>query len=206
MHHGIKGQEWGERNGPPYPLSKKDHMQVIASSKSEAKALNKKARDDRRIARANIKAVKRAKKAEIKRQKSEQKLAETQKKIEEERAKRDERFKNEKKATGIESLTNEELIQRTNRLKLEAEYKRQMESARGKKQGIIAGALRDAAQTALKTAATAALVFAGKQALAKALGAKPEWKGSGPDGKDDAKAMYKEIFGGGGGGGNKKKR
>ena len=20
MHHGIKGQRWGKRNGPPYPL------------------------------------------------------------------------------------------------------------------------------------------------------------------------------------------
>ena len=24
-HHGIKGQEWGVRNGPPYPLDKDDY-------------------------------------------------------------------------------------------------------------------------------------------------------------------------------------
>ena len=24
-HHGIEGQEWGERNGPPYPLDPEDH-------------------------------------------------------------------------------------------------------------------------------------------------------------------------------------
>lgn len=24
-HHGIKGQRWGERNGPPYPLDREDH-------------------------------------------------------------------------------------------------------------------------------------------------------------------------------------
>lgn len=24
-HHGILGQKWGERNGPPYPLDVKDH-------------------------------------------------------------------------------------------------------------------------------------------------------------------------------------
>ena len=24
-HHGIKGQQWGKRNGPPYPLSAEDH-------------------------------------------------------------------------------------------------------------------------------------------------------------------------------------
>lgn len=31
-HHGIKGQQWGKRNGPPYPLDDKDH------SASEKKA------------------------------------------------------------------------------------------------------------------------------------------------------------------------
>lgn len=24
-HHGIKGQQWGKRNGPPYPLDEEDH-------------------------------------------------------------------------------------------------------------------------------------------------------------------------------------
>ena len=32
FHHGIKGQEWGERNGPPYPLDQQEH------SKKEQKA------------------------------------------------------------------------------------------------------------------------------------------------------------------------
>lgn len=32
VHHGIKGQKWGKRNGPPYPLSPGDH------SKSEKDA------------------------------------------------------------------------------------------------------------------------------------------------------------------------
>lgn len=31
-HHGIKGQQWGQRNGPPYPLAYEDH------SKSEKKS------------------------------------------------------------------------------------------------------------------------------------------------------------------------
>lgn len=26
-HHGIKGQKWGDRNGPPYPLSPEDHSE-----------------------------------------------------------------------------------------------------------------------------------------------------------------------------------
>lgn len=31
-HHGILGQKWGDRNGPPYPLGSGEH------SKSEVKA------------------------------------------------------------------------------------------------------------------------------------------------------------------------
>lgn len=33
-HHGIKGQKWGKRNGPPYPLTPEDH------SAAEKKAMN----------------------------------------------------------------------------------------------------------------------------------------------------------------------
>lgn len=29
QHHGIKGQRWGVTNGPPYPLSLKEHMAVL---------------------------------------------------------------------------------------------------------------------------------------------------------------------------------
>lgn len=25
QHHGIKGQKWGDKNGPPYPLDEEDH-------------------------------------------------------------------------------------------------------------------------------------------------------------------------------------
>ena len=32
IHHGVKGQKWGEKNGPPYPLDASDH------SASEKKA------------------------------------------------------------------------------------------------------------------------------------------------------------------------
>ena len=33
VHHGIKGQSWGVRNGPPYPLGIKIHRKVIAKAK-----------------------------------------------------------------------------------------------------------------------------------------------------------------------------
>lgn len=29
VHHGIKGQRWGKRNGPPYPLSDTEHNKVV---------------------------------------------------------------------------------------------------------------------------------------------------------------------------------
>lgn len=29
FHHGIKGQKWGKRNGPPYPLDEETHERVI---------------------------------------------------------------------------------------------------------------------------------------------------------------------------------
>ena len=29
-HHGISGQRWGVRNGPPYPLDQKTHNQVVS--------------------------------------------------------------------------------------------------------------------------------------------------------------------------------
>lgn len=32
-HHGILGQKWGVRNGPPYPLDSEDHDRVIAGRK-----------------------------------------------------------------------------------------------------------------------------------------------------------------------------
>lgn len=36
-HHGIKGMQWGVRNGPPYPLDTKTHNQVVSESGSVKK-------------------------------------------------------------------------------------------------------------------------------------------------------------------------
>lgn len=49
-HHGIKGQKWGDKNGPPYPLDYEDHSaeqkrknpkSVIGNYTEEAKAKEK---------------------------------------------------------------------------------------------------------------------------------------------------------------------
>ena len=32
-HHGIKGQKWGKKNGPPYPLDSKTEVRVKSKAK-----------------------------------------------------------------------------------------------------------------------------------------------------------------------------
>lgn len=51
QHHGIKGQKWGDRNGPPYPLDADDH------SSAEKKHLS---RSEKKEEKAERKAVKQA--------------------------------------------------------------------------------------------------------------------------------------------------
>lgn len=36
-HHGIDGQRWGVRHGPPYPLDRADHNKVVEKSKKASK-------------------------------------------------------------------------------------------------------------------------------------------------------------------------
>ena len=48
LHHGIRGQKWGKRNGPPYPLDTEDH------SASEKKAGWRKSLDKKDKTRDNM--------------------------------------------------------------------------------------------------------------------------------------------------------
>lgn len=41
-HHGIKGQKWGDKNGPPYPLSASSHS--LSEKKEGTKGWTKKAK------------------------------------------------------------------------------------------------------------------------------------------------------------------
>lgn len=47
-HHGIKGQKWGERNGPPYPLDSNKSGKTSGSKNSEAKQKRKEIFKNRR--------------------------------------------------------------------------------------------------------------------------------------------------------------
>lgn len=34
-HHGIKGQQWGKQNGPPYPLRETVHDKIVKNAKTD---------------------------------------------------------------------------------------------------------------------------------------------------------------------------
>lgn len=44
-HHGILGQKWGKKNGPPYPLDGDSHSR---SEKAEEEKLKEKRKDDKK--------------------------------------------------------------------------------------------------------------------------------------------------------------
>lgn len=44
-HHGIIGQKWGDRNGPPYPLDKKNYNAAEKRALKKSKKLNSDAED-----------------------------------------------------------------------------------------------------------------------------------------------------------------
>lgn len=51
-HHGIKGQKWGEQNGPPYPLSNKIHNMIVrGKQKRAAKRREKILHDPRKLSK-----------------------------------------------------------------------------------------------------------------------------------------------------------
>ena len=53
-HHGIKGQKWGDRNGPPYPLDVNDHS-ALERKKGWRTSLSKSASDTKRgLAKATL--------------------------------------------------------------------------------------------------------------------------------------------------------
>ena len=37
FHHGIDGQKWGVRHGPPYPLDREDHNEIVERSQDATK-------------------------------------------------------------------------------------------------------------------------------------------------------------------------
>lgn len=61
-HHGIKGQEWGERNGPPYPLAPATSAAVKKSAVKKKKGFFERRRDKKKMKK--LRDVKEQKKIE----------------------------------------------------------------------------------------------------------------------------------------------
>lgn len=58
-HHGIDGQKWGVRNGPPYPLERKSRREINAEKKNNRlvgneNRLNLSTRDKAKILKSNM--------------------------------------------------------------------------------------------------------------------------------------------------------
>lgn len=203
MHHGIVGQRKGVRNGPPYPLDKKEHMQVISSSKNKKRASGGDPKEAKRVKKEQKKAwkvkvkeqkkfnknMKKLQKKEKSRKKNEERVERQLKKRELEIRERENKFRKGNENVG--KLTDAEIQERINRLNLESVYRQKLNEARGKQQvkkhdSFVKNAIKKSASTALTAAGTAAFVYAGKSIVSRMLD---------PDMTDkEKKGFKKDLF------------
>lgn len=122
-HHGIAGQKWGVRHGPPYPLvnaAKTIHYNV-GKMTDKTKEAYRQHKERRQASQAQKQAVKIQKKEEADANRAQAK---------EQKAKRDTNIaeagpkKFVKSKQRISDMSSEELQARINRLKLEQEYRK----------------------------------------------------------------------------------
>lgn len=78
-HHGIKGQKWGDRNGPPYPLDAEDHS-AEEKKKNPGLLSETKSKSEEKKAKSEGKKAKNIKKLEEKRAVSNSRLIDLEKK------------------------------------------------------------------------------------------------------------------------------
>lgn len=62
-HHGVEGQSWGKRHGPPYPLDPSSSKQAARKRKAAIKAAKKQSKRDKRKAEKSKKDRQAIKKA-----------------------------------------------------------------------------------------------------------------------------------------------
>jgi hypothetical protein len=62
-HHGVEGQSWGKRHGPPYPLDSNSSKQAARKRKAAAKAARKQSKRDKKKAEQEKKTREGIKKA-----------------------------------------------------------------------------------------------------------------------------------------------
>lgn len=108
QHHGILGQHWGRKNGPPYPLDAGVSSAVKKKGLRERMAEHKEKVEAKKVRKAEIKQAKQLKKEAVE-AKKEQKRARKEQKVRS-------RIQDPKK------MTDEELRNKINRLQLEKQY------------------------------------------------------------------------------------
>lgn len=164
-HHGVKGQSWGDRNGPPYPLSRLSDSIEDGIRKKRKLKLQK---ENERIKKRTSELKKRNRKnKEIK------KLVDKNKELKEEYRKNkldDKRSKtNYLKKNDIRQMSNEEIKNYINRLQLEKQAwnlnnETAIEGAR-----VVEDILKKTGQKSAESLLTFAIVYTGKQVIQKLL-------------------------------------
>lgn len=147
VHHGIDGQKWGRRNGPPYPLKK--WMRSSA---------------ERRAVRAKVRTEKKQKKreeSEIKKQKKrEESEIKKQKKAAAEEAFDRVKYYEKLKKRDISKLTDDELKTMIDRLTVEKTYygllKDLTPEKKQKAESWVSKAAKDAGTNIIKEVGTGA--------------------------------------------------
>lgn len=89
-HHGIKGQSWGKRHGPPYPLEgddKRRSREFAKENRERKKKEKEKIKIQKRIVKEKIKKEKADKKEQKQQEDEEKKQQQTAKKLAKEKAK-----------------------------------------------------------------------------------------------------------------------
>lgn len=72
-HHGVKGQSWGDRNGPPYPLSRGKDGRVTETQKKKKRSFLAKISAKKKKSKAASEKEKAKKKAAVEKKKEEKK-------------------------------------------------------------------------------------------------------------------------------------
>lgn len=123
-HHGILGQRWGKKNGPPYPL---EEGQKSSAEKKESRLKSYvNYRVDSAIANHEQIRLKRKEEREADRltkksEREQDRLEERERKKQKKQAKRDRKEARNLLKKPMDKMTDEELIQKINRIRLEKE-------------------------------------------------------------------------------------
>lgn len=129
-HHGVKGQSWGDRNGPPYPLSRGKDGRITQTQKKKKQSFIARMSSERQ---KKVKAKQRAKAREAKKKEAEKTKKEEMSK-EELRAKLLTSSDPDFISKHMDLLTTNEINDRLNRISAEKRVKDLTKSEEGKKQ------------------------------------------------------------------------